>query len=568
MEHTVAERDTARAAATRRALWVAARRDEPIGERLRTLARLSGWPVMFAVANVFPETGSRVQYGPYNLVLALSLAFVVLTQLIWRVRLPWRGVDMLPALTDAATLFALSYFSGGVASPLRNVYFLFIFVNTIGFHIRSVVLIAVLLIMSWATLGVIHPAGDVGFESQLAPRQALFLMWTSLTAGLLAGILRSATDRANIAAQESAILFERASRSGGDLRSVLDSTVDGIIMVDMERRVRFVNKRMGELLGEDLSEVVGQPIATVAASCLAPKMKDPDRYMSVLSLLYGDMESEVVEEFEVARPEPRVLVMYSRPVRDEAGKLLGRIASYHDVTEERAADRLKDEFLSVAAHELKTPITSLKAYAQLLNRKPIELMSPHVVSNALTTIDRQATQLTLLVNDLLDVSRAEGGRLELHDESFDLARLAENTIRDIGAMEAQGRVEMLPSEPVMVRADPARIEQVVVNLLTNALKYSPDGGVVTVEVRREGGEAITRVTDQGIGIPAEKLPQVFDRFYQAHATTRYSHGGMGIGLYISKEIVTRHGGRIWVESEEGRGSSFYFSLPIHRGADA
>lgn len=544
-----------------------ARTDEPIGEKLRTLARLGGWPVMFAVGNWLSDVPVRT--GSYNALLALSFVFVVLTQLVYTVRLEYWGIDLFPSLSDAVVLFGLSYLSGGVASPLRDTYFLFMIVHAIGLRIRRAVLIATLYSLSYALIEVLGPTDPflTRPETLIVARQVLYLFWTAITAGLLAGILRSATERASSAAVENAILFERAERSTSDLRSVLNSTENGIAMVDTDLRVRFINRRMGEFLGADLSDTVGKYKPNVVRQRLKRNMKDPDGFEARLLELYHDMEREAIDEVEVARPTPRLLSRYSGPVRDDAGKLLGRIEVYSDVTEERTADLLKDEFLSLAAHELKTPITSLKAYAQLLRRRPLQELTPKLIENALTTIDRQASQLTVLVNDLLDVSRAETGHLELHLEDIDVTDTVRRATEQIADTNTDHRVEMPAAEAIAVRADPLRIEQVAVNLLTNAVKYSPDGGCVTVTVRRDGSEAVTRVSDEGIGIPQEKLAHIFDRFYQAHATSRYSYGGMGIGLYICKQIINRHHGRMWVESEEGKGSAFYFSLPVKAGVD-
>lgn len=542
----------------RRLRWPA----EPIGEKLRTIARLGGWPILFASGNWWAETS--VNLARYNWLLGISFLFVILTQLVFTVRLEARGINWFPPLSDAAILFGLSSLSGGIFSPISNTYLLFIIVHAVGLHVRGALAISAIYALSYALLEALDANGLAinSSEGRMIFRQASYLFWTALTAGILAQVLRAASERASLSAQENALLFERAERTGSELRSVLNSTINGIFLVGKDLRVRFVNRQMGALLGIDLSDSVGRHMPTLLRERLKPLVTDPEAFEARLLGLYGDFDQEATDEIEIGGAAPRLLSRYSGPVRDESGNLLGRIEVYRDITEERAADRLKDEFLSLAAHELKTPITSLKAYAQLLRRKPVDEIPPQLVKNALDTIDRQATQLTVLVNDLLDVSRVETGHLDLRLQPLDLSELMCNVARQLATTSTEHVVEVLPSKPVMVCADPSRIEQVAVNLLTNALKYSPDGGRIAVSVQGRDGEAVASFADEGIGIPPDKLPHIFDRFYQAHATATYSYGGMGIGLYISREIISRHGGNIWVQSEEGKGSTFSFSLPM------
>lgn len=543
--------------------WIGRGSEEPIAGRLRTLARLSGWPIMFAMGNLLPTT--PVQQGAYNLLLVVSLAFIVLTQLTVRVQLLWRGQDLLPPLSDALVLFGLCYLSGGVQSPVINAYFLFIVVHAIGLHVRGTAVVAAIFSLSYGMLEVLAPRdASTPFELALISRQVLYLFWTSLTVGLLAGILRAANERASNAARENALLYDRAERTSSELRSVLNGTVNGMVVISPDLRIRFMNRQLNELLGTDLSNSVGRPLIPVFREQVSQNVKDPQAFEARLVELSQDLTHEAMDEVEIVRPLHRQLSIYTGPVRDEAGNLLGRIFVYHDVTEERAAERLKDEFLSLAAHELKTPLTSLKAYAQLLTRKPPQQLPDRLVREALATIDRQADRLTVLIDELLKVSSAETGSLRVSLQELNLSALVRETVRHISATTPDRHINVVESGPLPVLADPTRIEHVVLNLLTNAVKYSSNSTPIEVRTYREGSEAIAVVSDQGIGIPPDKLPHVFDRFYQAHSTERYGYGGMGIGLFISKEIVSRHGGRMWVESQEAEGSRFYFSLPLRR----
>jgi two-component system phosphate regulon sensor histidine kinase PhoR len=230
-----------------------------------------------------------------------------------------------------------------------------------------------------------------------------------------------------------------------------------------------------------------------------------------------------------------------------------------DVTEVKRLERLRDEFLSMAAHELKTPITTLKAYVQILRKVPDGAAAAH--AEVFDLLNRQCNRVARLVQELLEVSRLQVGSLRLNRKTFDLAGLASEAMRSLSGVVPDHHFVLDAQAGTLVNADPERIHQVLLNLLDNAVKFSRGGGDVVLRVRREGAEVVASVADAGIGIAAEKQGQLFQRFSQAHAGTEYDRGGMGLGLYICREIVSRHDGRIWVDSTVGRGSAFHFCLP-------
>ncbi len=226
--------------------------------------------------------------------------------------------------------------------------------------------------------------------------------------------------------------------------------------------------------------------------------------------------------------------------------------------EVKALNDKKDEFIGLASHELKTPLTSVYAYLQLLADRPVGDRSKFFIEKAL----RQAKKLNNLVNDLLDVSKIEAGKLQLKSEQFDLRKLVEDTVELIAHTQGGHRVVFEPSAepPLIVYSDAQRIEQVIINLLTNAIKYSPGTSEVRVTLECTPTECEIGVQDFGRGIPAAELPLVFTRFYRI-ADGGPNVSGLGIGLYLSNEIVTRLGGRLWAESELGAGSTFWFTIP-------
>jgi len=223
--------------------------------------------------------------------------------------------------------------------------------------------------------------------------------------------------------------------------------------------------------------------------------------------------------------------------------------------------RLKDEFLSIASHELRTPVTSIKGYTQLAKTLIHEndlRTSEEYLDIALDQIDR----MSRLILELLDVSRIETGRLEIRREAIQWSQFVRDVVHRHHTAVSDRRFHLsVPQMSTVVHGDRDRLEQVLGNLLENAVKYSPDGSEIFVSVEDRGDQILTAVCDRGIGIPTDELGQVFERFHRGRQVSSTNYGGLGLGLYITKQIVERHGGSIWVESKEGSGTTFYFTLP-------
>ncbi|PTL80079.1 PAS domain-containing sensor histidine kinase [Vitiosangium sp. GDMCC 1.1324] len=263
------------------------------------------------------------------------------------------------------------------------------------------------------------------------------------------------------------------------------------------------------------------------------------------------------------------------PCFDENGVLEGGVGIVEDVTEQRSAEsersrlfreaqeaiRVRDDFLTIASHELKTPLTPLSLRLASLERR-MERQEP-VDPTLLRHARQHLVRLTSLINDLLDASRIEAGRLALHFEPTQLDTLVERSLTSMDSERGQHRIDYShPAEPVCINGDAYRLEQVIANLLENALKYSPGDSTVRVTLDVRGDFALLAVADEGIGIPHDQQEQLFERYFRARNVAVTSYGGLGLGLYISRDIVERHGGRIWVESEVGRGATFYVALPL------
>lgn len=238
------------------------------------------------------------------------------------------------------------------------------------------------------------------------------------------------------------------------------------------------------------------------------------------------------------------------------------LLAIEDITERRAIQQRKDDFLSIASHELKTPLTTIVGYMQLMER----LMPPESSDKFRTIVaktGRYVHRLNHLLTELLDVSRIQTGNIELHREEFDFDRMVIETIEGIRAASPTRKIEVSGFTGLMYNGDESHLVQVVSNLLSNALKYSPDNQSVRVQLTKISDFIKLSVTDRGMGIGDDELTKVFDRFYRVGEVQRH-FPGMGIGLYICQQIIHNHNGTIWVESKKNEGSTFSFTLPVNQ----
>jgi len=284
-------------------------------------------------------------------------------------------------------------------------------------------------------------------------------------------------------------------------------------------------------------------------------------------VLAGEKDAEAIIGYcntATNQPESWSLVK-SRPVLDEQGEVTMVITITHDITERMQAERRKDEFISMTSHELKTPVTSLKGFTNVLQRRLVK-QGDEQGQQYLARIDAQLNKLTKLINDLLDISRMQAGKLALEMGPFELDELVRETVENVQAATSTHQIVIEGSVEGQVLGDKDRLEQVFVNLLSNAIKYSPQAEKIIVHLSQEQEQAIIGVQDFGIGIAEAHYQRIFERFYQVTDPEEKTFPGLGIGLYISSEIIERHHGRIWVESNKGQGSTFSIALPLTQEA--
>lgn len=250
-------------------------------------------------------------------------------------------------------------------------------------------------------------------------------------------------------------------------------------------------------------------------------------------------------------------------LRDTTGQIVGYGTVTRDISKQKQLERQKDDFIGVATHELKTPVTSIKAYAQLLKRE-FEKVKDTRSADFLGRMDLQLDKLTNLISDLLDVTKIEAGKLQFSQALFDFNRLVHEVVQEMQPTTDKHEIVMKLSEPQKVYGDRDRIGQVIINFLTNAIKYSPAADKIIVRTKLKHDMVVLSVQDFGVGISSADQKKVFQRFYRAEGAELESFPGLGLGLYICADIIKRQGGKIWLKSKKGQGSTFYFSLPISK----
>jgi len=352
--------------------------------------------------------------------------------------------------------------------------------------------------------------------------------------------------------------------------SILESVGDGIFGIDLHGRITVVNSAALQMLGYKRGEVLDKGMHELIHHTRPDGTPYPQSECPIENTLEKRDSVRISEEVfwrkdgtsfpieYVARPQ----IETSSDGSAEGGKPIGVVVAFTDTTERRALDRMKDEFISTVSHELRTPLTSLRAALGLVTGGALR-SRPEKMHQMLEIALGNTDRLVRLVNDILDLERISSGKSELQLSLCSaedlLARAA--GLQQAAAVKADIRVST-SARDITVWADQDRILQTLTNLISNAIKFSPAGSQIELTARNvDENEAIIEITDQGRGIPADKLEHIFERFHQVDASDSRAMGGTGLGLAICRSIVTQHGGRIWASSQPGQGTTFHFTLP-------
>lgn len=346
---------------------------------------------------------------------------------------------------------------------------------------------------------------------------------------------------------------------------LVGSAIEGIVVLDARNRLLLANRSFAEAFGMPDPDVLKHRDWSAVRESAAVEFEDRDGFFELLARTSNSQDAAVAAaDVRIKSPVPRTLSMSSSPVNDSAGQYMGRLFVFRDVTVERSAEEAKTGFVSMVSHELRTPLTSIVGYVDLLLEGAGGQLSDESLK-LLKVVRRNSNRLARLVADILDLSRIDNARFDLELSAVDIplliSELAESMSSEFTG-KSQTLVLDLPGEMREPRVDKVRLGQVLTNLLSNAHRYTPEGGTVTVKAWADEGEFSFAVRDNGVGISAQDQPRLFERFARINRRGSRPSGSTGLGLAITKALVELHGGSITVQSSPGRGSTFTVTIPF------
>lgn len=354
---------------------------------------------------------------------------------------------------------------------------------------------------------------------------------------------------------ENARLYQVAQDNEKKFKGLFNANIVGVHIEDLKGNIKEANDAFLKMVGYTRKELEAGKINIY--SIIVPE------FHAIEKKAIEDLKTKgyvTPQEKEIMKRDgSQIPVVFGKAIADKKSGLV--VTFVLDITERKRLEQRKDEFIGIASHELKTPLTSIKGYIQILERI-IEEMGDKKAKALVSKTNTYINRLNSLITDLLDVSKIQAGKLQFNNTIFQLNTLIDDAIEAVKPTSQKHEIICEECPKVRVYGDQHRLEQVLVNLLSNAIKYSPKAKKIIVRAKKTGSQVMVSVTDFGIGIPKSQHSKLFQRFFRIEKiSTQFS--GLGIGLYISSEIVQRHGGKIWVKSREHKGSTFSFTLPIH-----
>ncbi|WDF66855.1 PAS domain S-box protein [Sphingobacterium oryzagri] len=342
------------------------------------------------------------------------------------------------------------------------------------------------------------------------------------------------------------------------LNSIIETIREGLVVLDPNFKVLKVNKAFLKIFKVSEAETIDKLLFD-----LGNRQWDIQTLRELLLdiLPTNNPVLDYVVEHDFPYIGPKTMLLNAHRIELEGSYKDRILLAIEDVTERREIEKRKDDFLSIASHELKTPLTAIRGYIQLLKRF-IDAENAKAI-DIVEKSDNQIERLNSLIAELLDVSKIKSGKLDIHHNDFDFDKMVKDTIESVQLSNAEHKILLNGHTGVICSGDETHLSQVVANLLSNAIKYSPDKEAIEVDLARFGDHIKVMVKDHGLGINDSDKRKIFERFYRVKNVQK-KFSGMGIGLYICQQIILQHGGSIWVDSELGNGSTFSFTIPIKK----
>lgn len=481
-------------------------------------------------------------------------------------------------VTDATLITLWLFATGGFESPFYLLWYISLIAVSFRFSSKTIILTA--FIYSICYLSLIFLMGDwLGNVTELAVRIGYIFFTAMLGVVISREMLKQTQQKKEMEqlAREAGQAEEKLKVQTELYHNLLKAQSEigeGVSITEGERFV-YVNDALCRIYGYSKKELLSM---SSFLQLIAPEEREA--FTKIFKRRFSDsLVAENGQTSIIRKDGKKIYVTFSekmmdfngskqlfsiiRDITDEVRSKETLLQKTIDLAKSKELDKKKDEFIGVASHELKTPLTSIRGYAQLLEQVLNEdTVDPDTARLYINKTQHQIDRVCELVDDLLDVSRIQAGKIMFNISEFDIGELVQEVAENLQHTSKTYTIEIHNKIHEIVKGDRMRLEQVLTNFITNAIKYSPKAERVIVTMRRVKNEVVVSVKDFGFGIPSKDLKKIFNRFYRVNKVEK-KVPGLGIGLYISAEIVKRHNGRIWAESKPGEGSTFYFTLPVN-----
>ena len=346
--------------------------------------------------------------------------------------------------------------------------------------------------------------------------------------------------------------------------AMITSTADGLAVTDREGRILFMNPAAGKMLKFDTLKAIGQQYTKIArAADKNSQFIPPDKRPLKTVIRTGQSFTNSTANYYIRSDDTKFPAAITTSAIILKNQIIGAIITFRDITHEKEVDRIKTEFLSLASHQLRTPLSAIRWFLEMLlagDAGPINSEQTEFLKN----IDQSTNRMIQLVNDLLNITRIESGRIIIEPRPTHLGKLIQEVLSELRPkIETKKQKIIVSMHPHLsaVNIDPNFIRAVYLNLINNAIKYTPVGGEITVIVSKKGNEVISQITDTGYGIPLSEQKRIFEKFFRASNVVKKETEGTGLGLYLVKAIVESSKGRVWFKSQENTGTTFWFTVP-------